>query len=77
MALAKKSPYLKTAHKVSGLMLANHTSIAVLFSRIQQQFDKLYEKRAFLDNYKKQPIFSDGFEVRVPILQSPRALPTF
>ncbi|CAE7905615.1 TUBG1, partial [Symbiodinium sp. KB8] len=27
VALSKKSPYLKTAHKVSGLMLANHTSI--------------------------------------------------
>jgi tubulin gamma len=26
-ALSKKSPYVETAHKVSGLMLANHTSI--------------------------------------------------
>ena len=43
-------------------MMANHTSIAHLFERIQGQFDKLYEKRAFLDNYKKQPMFEDGFE---------------
>jgi hypothetical protein len=62
VALSRKSPYLKTAHKVSGLMMANHTSIAVLFERIQRQFDKLYEKRAFLDNYKRQPMFEDGFE---------------
>ena len=62
VALSRKSPYLHTAHKVSGLMLANHTSINVLFERIAKQFDKLYEKRAFLDGYKKQPMFEDGFE---------------
>jgi tubulin gamma len=62
VALSRKSPYLRTPHKVSGLMLANHTSIGVLFERIQRQFDKLYEKRAFLDNYRKQPMFEDGFE---------------
>jgi tubulin gamma len=62
VALSRKSPYLKTAHRVSGLMMANHTSIAVLFERIQRQFDKLYEKRAFLDNYRRQPMFEDGFE---------------
>lgn len=27
VALAKKSPYIENPHKVSGLMLANHTSI--------------------------------------------------
>jgi tubulin gamma len=27
VALSKKSPYIESAHKVSGLMLANHTSI--------------------------------------------------
>lgn len=27
VALSKKSPYVKTAHRVSGLMMANHTSI--------------------------------------------------
>ena len=62
VALSRKSPYLKTAHKVSGLMLANHTSMGVLFERIQRQYDKLYEKRAFLDQYKRQPMFEDGFE---------------
>lgn len=27
VALSKKSPYIETAHKVSGLMMANNTSI--------------------------------------------------
>ena len=27
VALSKKSPYIETSHKVSGLMLANHTRI--------------------------------------------------
>jgi tubulin gamma len=42
-------------------MLANHTSIAVLFDRIMRQYDKLYEKKAFLDNYRKQPMFEEAF----------------
>lgn len=28
MALSRKSPYVETAHKVSGLMLANHTCMS-------------------------------------------------
>lgn len=28
VALSRKSPYIQTAHRVSGLMLANHTSIS-------------------------------------------------
>ena len=31
VALSKKSPYIETSHKVSGLMLANHTSIYTVF----------------------------------------------
>lgn len=31
VALSKKSPYISTPHKVSGLMLANHTSSASVF----------------------------------------------
>lgn len=37
VALSKKSPYVPTAHRVSGLMLANHTSISqvvILLHRI-------------------------------------------
>lgn len=28
VALSRKSPYVQTSHRVSGLMLANHTSIS-------------------------------------------------
>lgn len=43
-------------------MLANHTSIAHLFERMLKQFGRLFEKRAFLDNYKRQPVFADDLE---------------
>src|SRR5690606_4472785 len=79
VALTKKSPYMPMSHRVSGLMLANHTSIATvcslhifdkfvttilicaqLFKRIVVQYDRLYKRNAFLDQYKKEPAFSDG-----------------
>lgn len=60
VALAQKSPYLPNTHRVSGLMLANHTSIATLFRRIVQQYDRLRKRNAFLDGYKKEAPFADG-----------------
>ena len=59
VALSRKSPYVKTPHRVSGLMLANHTSIRDLFHRIAQQYDKLRKRDAFLDNYRKVDMFAD------------------
>lgn len=32
VALSRKSPYVQTAHRVSGLMLANHTNISSVSS---------------------------------------------
>ncbi|KAJ5578322.1 uncharacterized protein N7459_007286 [Penicillium hispanicum] len=60
VALTKKSPYLQHTHRVSGLMLANHTSVATLFKRIIQQYDRLRKRNAFLEQYKKEAPFSDG-----------------
>ena len=60
VALSRKSPYVKTAHRVSGLMLANNTSIRHLFSRTVVQYEKLMRRKAFLDNYEKHPMFRDG-----------------
>ena len=37
VALSKKSPYIQTPYRVSGLMLANHTSISNLFVRTLAQ----------------------------------------
>ncbi len=49
MALSRKSPYVPTAHRVSGLMLANHTSISSLFQRALRDYDKLRKRHAFID----------------------------
>eukprot|EP00884_Botryococcus_braunii_P003156 jgi/Botrbrau1/12841/Bobra.0045s0010.1 len=57
VALSKKSPYAPTAHRVSGLMLANHTSIRHLFNRCLSQYDRLMKRKAFLENYKEFPMF--------------------
>ena len=62
VALSRKSPYVKAAHKVSGMMLANHTSIAALFERTLKHFDKLFDKRAYLKEYQQLPMFSGGLE---------------
>lgn len=61
VALTKKSPYIKTSHRVSGLMLANHTSIAGLFRRTVKQYEMLRRRHAFLEQYKREAPFADGF----------------
>ncbi|PKY08903.1 gamma tubulin [Aspergillus campestris IBT 28561] len=60
VALTRKSPYIQNTNRVSGLMLANHTSVATLFKRIVQQYDRLRKRNAFLEQYKKESPFSDG-----------------
>ncbi len=62
VALSKKSPYVKTTHRVSGLMMANHTSIYTLFQTSLKQFDALRKRNAFVDNYRQFRMFKDGFE---------------
>jgi tubulin gamma len=62
VALSKKSPYLPNTHRVSGLMLANHTSIASLFKRIVIQYDKMRKRNAYLEGYKKTAAFSDSLD---------------
>ncbi|KAJ5727956.1 hypothetical protein N7493_005776 [Penicillium malachiteum] len=60
VALTKKSPYLQHTNRVSGLMLANHTSVATLFKRIIQQYDPLRKRNAFIQQYEKEAPFADG-----------------
>eukprot|EP01006_Ploeotia_vitrea_P063044 TRINITY_DN84847_c0_g1_i1.p1 TRINITY_DN84847_c0_g1~~TRINITY_DN84847_c0_g1_i1.p1 ORF type:complete len:451 (-),score=48.34 TRINITY_DN84847_c0_g1_i1:104-1456(-) len=62
VALSRKSPYVETSHRVSGLMLANHTSIRSLFSKTLEMFNKLYNRKAFLDTYRATDPFKDGTE---------------
>jgi len=43
-------------------MLANHTSIASLFKRMLDQFDRLKKRNAFVEQYKKERMFENGLE---------------
>ncbi|XP_049848464.1 uncharacterized protein LOC126315267 [Schistocerca gregaria] len=63
VVLSKKSPYIRTGYRVSGLMLANHTSMHALMQRSVDQFNKLYKVGAFIENYRtKGSIFSESLE---------------
>ena len=62
VALAQQSPYVKSVNRVSGLLIANHTSIRSLFEMKLNQYDKLRGKGAFLDQYRKEKIFSDNLQ---------------
>ena len=52
-------------------MLANHTSIRDLFTTIAQQFDKMYARKAYLDNYRKVGAPAPAAALHPP--QPPRA----
>lgn len=63
ISLSRRSPYLPVStSRISGLMLANHTSITSLFQRTLDQFERLMRRQAFLDQYKKQPMFENGLD---------------
>lgn len=62
VALSKKSPYVETPHKVSGMMLANHTSIRNIFKVLLNQYKKFRKRDAFMDQYKQTKIFADSLE---------------
>merc|ERR1712164_84034 len=62
VALSRQSPYVQHTHKVSGLMLANHTAICQLFDRCVKQYDKIRSRNAFLDNYRQEALFSDSLD---------------
>lgn len=60
--LSKKSPYVESRHRVSGLAMVNHTSINTLFLRTLKNFEVMLNRGVFLDQYKKFPMFSEGLE---------------
>jgi hypothetical protein len=63
VALSRKSPYVPSAHRVSGLMLANHTSISSLFQRALRDYDKLRKREAFIEQvseYQKTTFVGDA-----------------
>uniref|UniRef100_A0AC35UAW6 Tubulin gamma chain n=1 Tax=Rhabditophanes sp. KR3021 TaxID=114890 RepID=A0AC35UAW6_9BILA len=61
VAIAGRSPYVTTTHKVSGLLMGNNTNICQLFEHTLQQFDKLYKNNAFINNFTK---ISDDFDIK-------------
>lgn len=52
VALTRRSPYLQASHRVSGLMLANHTSITTVSPP---------------SNFPPHPVFSFGQNVTTPL----------
>ena len=62
VALSRRSPFIETPHKVSGFLLANHTSIAELLDRLLSQYDRIKSRNAFLDNYRREPMFHDSLD---------------
>ena len=43
-------------------MLANHTSIAQLFSKTCKDFDKFRKREAFLEQFRKEQMFRDNLD---------------
>lgn len=62
VALSRQSPYVASQNRVRGLLLANHTSVSTLFARALKTYDTMRKRNAYLDSYRKQPMFADGLE---------------
>jgi tubulin gamma len=57
------SSHRLTMPSVTGFMLANHTSMGeFLQNTIVAPYDKLRKRNAFLDNYRKEPMFMDTLD---------------
>ncbi|CAD5233284.1 unnamed protein product [Bursaphelenchus xylophilus] len=51
---APPSPYLKRNHRVSGLLLANHTRFLNILDEMADGYDRLYAKNAYITQYEKE-----------------------
>ncbi|KAH7816845.1 Tubulin gamma chain [Monocercomonoides exilis] len=60
ITVARKSQFVEQRNRVTGLMLANHTSIRTLLKKNYDEFKKMYDRRAYLQEYEKTSLFSDG-----------------
>lgn len=49
VAMSRKSPFVESPHKVSGLMIANSTIMHTFFNKIVKNYDNLIKRRAFLN----------------------------
>jgi len=63
VALAGRSPYVQAAHRVTGMLWANHTSMAHIFERTAKSFDSFYVRQAYLGQYQgKCKLIQDDYE---------------
>jgi tubulin gamma len=62
VALSRKSPYSDSFHKVSGLMLANHTGIRELFVLVLKQYSQMRKRGTHLHNYRKEEMFAENLD---------------
>nr|AAC08441.1 gamma-tubulin [Entamoeba histolytica] len=61
------SPLVKRGNRMSGMLLANNTSIRYYFQDILKAFDQMFKKRVYLqtdrDNLRKFPEFEESKEI--------------
>lgn len=62
LAVSTHSPHHRTANRLSGLLLANARPVASLFETASKQFNTLYKRRAFIENFRREPLFRDNLE---------------
>ena len=62
VALSKRSPYVESAHRVTGLMLANHTSINSKFVEISRAYDPMRKRKTYIQHFTKLPMFADSLD---------------
>jgi tubulin gamma len=63
VSIARSSPYLKSAHRVSGVMIANHTAVRGIFTRICKEYDRMRRVKANLNHFQSQGgLFADGLD---------------
>uniref|UniRef100_A0A7S3JUP0 Tubulin gamma chain n=2 Tax=Aureoumbra lagunensis TaxID=44058 RepID=A0A7S3JUP0_9STRA len=62
VALSRKSPFVHHKHKVSGLLMANHTCIHQLFAKTLVAYDRIRKRGAFIDNYRREPMFANSLD---------------
>nr|AAY17321.1 gamma tubulin [Naegleria gruberi] len=70
VVLSKRSPYVQTQNRVSGLMMANHTSLGSLCQTILKNFLKQYKSKAFTQNYMESFESKDEFEDSKEVVSS-------
>lgn len=51
--VTKPTPYIPRDHRVSGLLLANHSRFGTVFDEIGANYDRLYSKNAYIERYQK------------------------